>query len=253
MKDFKIEVDVSEIASAFSALKEGIEKEVHQGVQRLAMATHARAMELADEKLKSTKTLYKDALSVEPIGDNIWVVALDMKKAGFIEDGRKSGFQKELLYGKSSKINKEGKRYAIIPFQHNKNPSEQGNKAQQLSSQVKEFLAEKKLSPTKLEFNPDGSPKMGLLHRFDVKSDNPSSKARFPALHGLAIYQRKGEKEKVQRQVMTFRIISEDMEKDGRWVHPGRQGVFIIDEVYEWALGEWDNKILPEIMDTLSK
>jgi hypothetical protein len=127
--------------------------------------------------------------------------------------------------------------------------------ANDLLSQIKGFLKEKKISSTKLEFNTDGSPKMGLLHRFDIDSKKPSSKSKYPALSGVAIYQREVENKKtgkmsIKKEIMTFRVISESMKSDGRWVHPGGKAYNLIDEGFFWAIGEWDNNILPQILDS---
>lgn len=166
-----------------------------------------------------------------------------------------SGFMEELLHGKSSHQGKNG-RYAIIPLKHNKkNIKDHSMKTQELMGQIKSFLKEKKIPSTKLEFNPDGSPKMGLLHRFNVDSAKPSEKAKYPALSGLAIYQRNVEDKKsgktsVKKEIMTFRVISESMKGDGRWIHPGSKAYQIIDKIYFEALGRWDNEILPSILNS---
>jgi len=249
MPDFKIEIDAKKIASEFGDMQKEVESAVTKAVGALAAATHAKANELATEKLKSTASMYKDALSFEKIEKNIWVVALDMKKAGWIEDGRKSGFMEELLRGKSSKTNARGKKYAIIPFKHNKNPTDQTPKAQELAGQIKNFLKSEKINVRKLEFNPDGSPKLGLLHKFDLDSARPTEKSKYPALKGVSIYQRMDEKGKVKRDIMTFRVITEDHKGEGRWNHPGSKGVFIIDQCYEWAMREFDSAILPSVLE----
>lgn len=249
MADFKFEVDAKAVASKFGELQKEVEHAVTKAVAALAASTHAKAMELATDKLGTTAKTYKDALSFEKIGKNIWVVGLDMEKAGWIEDGRKSGFMDELLRGKSAKTSAKGKKYAIIPFKHNKNPTEQSWNAIKLSDDIKDFLSAKKIPYKKLEFNNDGSPKLGLLHRFDLDSAKPSEKAKNPALKGLAIYQRMNDKGKVQKDIMTFRVITEDHKSQGLWHHPGKKGEFIIDQCYEWAMRSWDSEILPSVLE----
>jgi hypothetical protein len=250
MPDFKLEIDAKDIASKFGDLQKEVEATVHKAVAALAASTHAKATELATNKLKSRASIYKDALDFKKIDKNIWVVSLDMEKAGFIEENRKSGFMDELLRGKSAKTSSKGKKYAIIPFKHNKNPSEQTEKAQDLSRQIKDFLKKEKIYSRKLEFNPDGSPKLGLLHRFDLDSAKPSSKAKNPALKGVSIYQRMNEHGQVKKEIMTFRVITEDHKSEGLWNHPGSKGVFIIDECFNWASSTWDTEILPSILDS---
>jgi hypothetical protein len=248
MADFKLEVNIPDITKQFKECQAEVEVAVRTAVGGLAASTYAKSVEMARDKLKSTYNTYVDALQYEKITDNIWVVSLDMDKAGWIEDGRKAGFMEELLRGKSAKTSKTGKKYAVIPFQHNKNPSQQSPKALNLTNQVKDFLEKKNVSYQKLEFNKDGSPKMGLLHKFDIESAKPSEKAQHPALKGLAIYQRKNAEGQVKRDIMTFRVITEDHKADGRWVHPGRQPAHIIDDVYNWAIQAWDTEILPSVL-----
>ena len=248
MPDWSLQIDAKEIAAAFGDLSSQVETSVTKAVGALAAATHAKVLEIATAELHTSASTYKDALSFEKLGGNIWVVALDMKKAGWIEEGLKPGFMEQLLHGKSAKTNVDGGKYAIIPFQHNKKPSEQTPQAQEMMGQIKSFLKEKNIRTTKLEFNEDGSPKMGLLHRFNIDSAKPSSKAKYPALSGLAVYQRKNEKGQIKKEIMTFRIITEKHKEEGRWFHPGVKAANIIDKSYFWAIGEWDNTILPQIL-----
>jgi len=253
--DFKIEIDAKGIAKEFGKLSQEVEQSVTKAVEAVSMATHARAGEMAKEKLGSTQYAYIDALSWKKISDGFWLVELDMKKAGWIEEGRKSGFMEELLRGKSAKTSAKGKKYAVIPFKHNKSEVEgQTKKGEQLMGQIKEFLKEKNISPKELELNADGSPKRGLLHKFDIDSAKPSLKAKYPALKGVSIYQREhtdphtGEK-KVKKDIMTFRVITEDHKAEGRWNHPGSKGAFIIDEVYQWASTYFDTVALPSVLE----
>lgn len=162
-----------------------------------------------------------------------------------------SGFMDELLRGKSAKVNKTtGKRYAVIPFEHSKNPSEQSAKAQQLTDMIKSELKERGLSYRKPEYNSDGSPKLGLIKRFNIESAKLKETHKDSPLKGVAIYQRINDSGKVQRDIMTFRVITEDHESKGKWVHPGRAGDFLMDKAFAWAENEWSTKILPEIINS---
>ena len=93
---------------------------------------------------------------------------------------------------------------------------------------------------------------MGLLHRFDIQSARPSDKAKSPALQGVAIYQSKDKSTgRVKRDVMTFRVVSEKTKDDGRWSYQSREGVNIFEETYKWAMNEWNNTILPALIESL--
>jgi hypothetical protein len=167
----------------------------------------------------------------------------------FIEEGRKSDFMDELLRGKSAKTNKKGEKYAIIPFEHSKAPSQQSSKSLELSNQIKAEFKKRKIAWKKLELDSNGSPRTGLLHRFDISSEKPSARAKNPALQGVAVYQTKTNEGNVRRDVMTFRIIHEKHKQEGLWNHPGMEGKKLMDEVFDWAKEQWDNLILPEIID----
>lgn len=247
MSDLKFEVDAEQIASAFKEEKEKVKKEVIESVGNLASMTHAKTMELATENLGSTQKMYKDNLSFQQIEENMWVVSLD-EKALWIEEGRKSGFMEGLLNGKSSKTNKKGEKYAVIPFEHSKNPSEQSTQAADLANQIKKELKRRKINYRKPEYNEDGSPKLGLIKRFNVESAKLKPTDKTGPLQNVSIYQRKDEQGKIKRDVMTFRIIHEKHREEGKWFHPGRKAENLMDKAFDWAMQTWENEILPEIL-----
>lgn len=188
-----------------------------------------------------------DNVEYEKVEDGLWVVTLK-EPAMWIEEGRKSGFMEELLDGKSSRTNKKGEKYAIIPFEHSKNPTEQSPKAQQLANQIKEELKSRNINWKKIEKNKDGSPRLGLLHKINI--DNPRLKEAHKSspTKGIAVYQRKDSSGNVRRDVMTFRIIHEKHRNEGLWIHPGREGDKLMDKAFDWAVDAWDREILPQIL-----
>lgn len=256
MPNFRIAIDIKEITKELDDFKKEVEREVIQGVKSLAHMTHAKLRELARDELGSLNKKYQEAIEFINPEDNMWIVNLK-EEAMFVEEGRKSGFMSELLDGKSSKTSKEGKKYAIIPFEHSKGPSEQSSQARKLTDEIKTFLKRKNVNWQKIEYGADGSPRIGLLHRFDIPSARSKGKltpkSRDPLLKGVAIYQTKTESGNVRRDVMTFRVIHEDHKEEGKWVHPGMEGKKLMDKVYEWALKEWDSTILPSILQEYDK
>ena len=248
MSDLKFEIDVNSIASEFGEMKKDLSKDLKQAVGGLASMTHAKTLELATQELGSLQKMYKDNVSFQQLEENIWVVSLD-EKALWIEEGRKSGFMEELLNGKSSKTSASGEKYAVIPFEHSKNPSEQSSRAQQLTNMIKDELKERGINYRKPEYNADGSPKLGLIKRFNVESAKLKESHKDEPLKGVAIYQRMDKNTgKVRRDIMTFRVITERHREEGRWIHPGRAGDKLMDKAFEWAMNEWDSKILPEVL-----
>ena len=247
MAIFRIEVNIDEITKEMTTLKKEITETVNQSVQSLASMTHAKLNELADENLVSLRQKYKNEIAFDNPEEGLWVVTLK-QPAMWIEEGLESGFQEGLLHGRSSKISKDGKRYATVPFEHSKPSSEQSSKSRELSGQIKDFLKQKGISHRKIEYGADGSPRLGLLHKFDIPSAKPTSKSKDPALKGLAIYQKMTEEGSVKRSIMTFRTITEDHRGEGKWYHPGLDGKKLVDKAFDWALNEWENTILPSIM-----
>jgi len=251
MSDLKFEIDVNTIASEFGEMKKQVSKDLKDSVGNLASMTHAKTLELADEHLSSLSNMYKENVSFQQIEENIWVVSLD-EKALWIEEGRKSGFMEELLNGKSSKTNKKGEKYAVIPFEHSKNPSDQSSKARDLTNQIKAELKKQGVNYRKPEYNADGSPKLGLIKRFNVESAKLKPTDKSSPLQGVAIYQRM-EGNTVKRDVMTFRVITERHKEEGKWVHPGREGDKLMDKAFEWAMQTWENEVLPDVLSSYAK
>ena len=249
MNNLKFDIDVETLSKQMDGLKKDIQSDLTKGVENLANMTHARTLELATEELTSLAKLYKDNVEFSNPAPNFWVVTLK-EPALWIEEGRKSGFMEELLNGKSARTGKNGK-YAVIPFQHNVNPTEQSPKAYDLAQEIKYELKKKGVSWKKIEYSADGSPRLGLLHRFDFETARPvdaqKTKHKNPLTKGVAVYQRKDESGQVRKDVMTFRVITEKHKEEGLWNHPGRQGNKILDKAFEWAVGTWEKDILPAI------
>lgn len=250
MENIKIQVDVEAIADTLNLVKEEIEQAVNDSVQKLASATHARVIELAQEKLHTTRDKYLEALSFEEIVSGVYVVSLDLDKAGWIEEGKSSGSMLDDLLRDGAKTSKDGNRYKAIPFEHSKAPSQMNDKAKKYLSNIKAELKRRGLPYKKLELGPDGSPRIGKLHQFNIKSTYPSAKAKTPTLHGLAVYQHKDEKTgKVRRDIMTFRIASDKHKAEGLWFHPGIEPKKFLDQAAEWAVKTFENDILPNIVE----
>jgi len=247
MADLKFDIDIDAISEQFEEIKKKVKQEVLDGVGTLATMTHAKVLELSRDELKSLSSEYSENVVFDNPQEGIWVVTLK-SPAMWIEDGRKSGFMEELLSGKSSKVSKDGKRYAVIPFKHNKNPDQQSEKSKQLTQQIKGALKQHGINWGKIEYGADGSPRIGRLHSFNLDSARLKSQHKGPVTHGISVYQTKQSDGSVKRDVMTFRIIHEDHKSEGLWMHPGKTGAKLLDKAFEWALDTWEKDILPNIL-----
>ncbi len=254
----KFDINVEELIKEFGAFKLEAEREIVQGVSALAAATHAHVLELASQKLKSGLKLYQDNLGFEEISPGIWVVSVD-SAALSLEDGGPAFDMKPGLL-KNAHIGPDGKRSKVIPFDHNTPPSQRNTNANRIVGELKSALKDinkgraaeglGKISTHKIEKNADGSPRIGKLHEFDLKSEKPTDKAQHPALKGLKIYQSLNSAGKVQRDVMTFRTVSDSSPADS-WIYPEKQGVKLLDEALDFIDRTWTNEILPNLFRNL--
>ena len=260
MNNLKFTIDVEGISNSLEGLKKDIQKDIVDSADKLAKMTHAKVLELADEKLKSLAGQYKDNVVYDDTTPFIWIVTLK-DPAEWIEEGRKSGFMEELLHGKSSHQGKNG-RYAVIPFKHNVLPSRQSPKAADLARIIKTEAERRGISWGNIEKMPENAKeKNGFttakLHSFSF--DNPRAEAQLerhkhPLTHGVSIYQTKNNKTgEIRKDVMTFRVISEKDKNTGAWRHPGRPGAKLLEKAFEFAKQVWDKDILPSIFGKYGK
>lgn len=248
MSNLKFNVDVDRLSQQMEGLKEDIKKDLTSAVQNLASVTHAKVLELADEHLTSLRKKYKDNVEFSNPAPNFWIVTLK-EPAMWIEEGRKPGFMEELLNGKSAKTGKNGK-YAVIPFEHSKNPTDQSPKAHDLAKEIQYELKKKGVNWKKIEVNENGSPRLGKLHTFQFENARALAQKdihKNPLTKGVSVYQTKQKDGTVRRDIMTFRIISEKHKNEGLWVHPGRQGDKLLDKAFDWAMSTWEREILPAL------
>ncbi len=248
MPNIKVQIDAQAIAAEFADVKTQIEGEIQAAVKILATATHAKITELAHSDLKAnsyTQKEYLKALKVESISENIHVVSLD-ESAVYIEDGRPKFDMKPNLL-KNGKTSKSGSMYKVIPFEQGKKSSEPTQENTEIIGQIKSALKSKKIPFRAIERHPIGSPKLGKLHTIDIQSDIPG-KGNTPQLQGLTIFQSKNNRGNVQRNMFTFRTVSSGEKSKYKWFYPEVQGKDFFKQAEEWALSQWDNQILPEIL-----
>lgn len=248
MDKLKIEIDVSKIAEQFGEIKREVEIAIQDGVKKLAVSTHAKVIELAQENLHTTRDKYIEALDFEEIVPGVWVVSVDLSKVGWLEEGRSPGSMIDDLLKSGANVSKEGFRYKAIPFDYGKPPSKLSEYAQRYVNTIKAELKKRSIPFKRIETDATGSPRLGRLHRFNIPSTYPTAKAQFPALHGLSIYQRQMGTNNIRRDIVTFRMVSDKHKMDNRWFHPGITAKKFLDKAMEWAEKEFENEILPTIL-----
>ncbi len=246
-----IHVSASSEEEALAQAEAHITEAIKKAANVLAIATEAKVRELASEELKTTRQTYLDALSLEEVADGIWVVNLD-KDAVWIEEGtpERSGYD-FLLNGPNAKVGKDGHKYNIIPFEHSKPRGQNTPKAQAIVDGLKRELKKQNIPFKKIEVDGNGSPLIGRIHKLNLFSEKPSANAKHPALHGVTIYQRKSATGKVQRDIMTFRIISSKTKGDGRWQYPEKEGKEFLDRAMDYVMQNFESIFAESLEDAI--
>lgn len=282
--DLNLVLDISEIEDLPEQLQKRIGQQANQAVQGLAAMTHAHVIEQAQQRLKSRREMFLKGLRFHQETKNIWVITVD-QSARWIEDGMPPhSMLDDLLKSKKAKRAKDGSTYLVVPFKHGGAPTRSTPAQNTMSQTIKQELQKRNIPFKKIERNPDGSAKTGLLHKLDIDRpqqnkpapghEGPASKpyhsyptphgqegpAGRPWLWGVRIYQRpqsnpdgspkmdKLGRQKVSRDIMTFRVASSKQKGRGLWDHPGLEGMNFLDDAYQWAEQQWDTAIKPSLL-----
>jgi hypothetical protein len=276
MANFEISINVQDIIAQHQEIADKIEAAVKEGVYKLAIQAHYHVVEIAKSKLRSTKEDFSNAVTLTPDGENAWNVTVP-KRMMWIEEGLPSNFDMipGFLNSAKAKSGPNGK-YLVIPFKHNKAPSQQTNVQAALGNIVKAELKKRNIAYGGIERHADGMPKTGKLHGNlgitgppsmnppksgqegpvghplavhpkPPRQEGPSGR---PYLAGLSIQQKMGPFKEglAKKDMMTFRTVSS---KSSGWKHPGMEKLDSLGLTYTWALEKWDSDILPGILKDL--
>jgi hypothetical protein len=265
-----LNVDLSSILNLTKELEPQVRKAFEEAGRDLSMQAHAHLLENVQQKLHSTREKYVEALSFKQVSNDTWIISLD-KSAIWIEEGMpEHEMIDDLLKSPKAKTAKDGSKYMVIPFQHNKGQTSQTQAGTDLTNTIKSEMQKRKIPYGKLETDSEGKPKTGLLHSFDILKNPPKTSegpgqgrgplgvvrqgpTGIPFLQGVRVYQKEvkgaGGKSSVKKSIMTFRIVSSKHKGTGRWVHPGIPAKNFFDEAADWALKEWEQHIAPKILE----
>lgn len=246
-------IDAGSIAEQFNAFKLEVEQDLNKAVANLAAITDAKVKEMASQELNSSRQTFMDSLGFEEISPGVWVISVD-ETGLWVEEGiEPNKDMKPGLLAKNFKTSKDGSRYKAIPFDYGKGPSQQTPNTQAIVSFLKQNLKKEGVPFKKIERNADKSPKVGKLHEFNF--GNPSGrlggpgKGNTPVLSGLSIYQTLTKTGNVRRDILTFRTVSSGPGSQGKFHHPGLEAKKFLDRALDWAMKEWEEKILPEVLE----
>lgn len=262
-----LNVDLGPILDLNNNLKPKLEQALKNAAQSLAAQSHAHLLQQVQSKLNSTREKYIDAVNFQQVNDSTWVINLD-HSAMWIEEGmQEHEMLDNLLKSPKAKLAKDGSKYLVVPFQHNKGPTQQTQAAGDLTATIKQELKKRQIPYGTIERDEKGKAKTGLLHSFDIMKDPKKTSegpgmghgkvgdvrqgnTGIPFLQGVRVYQRDigGS---IKRGVFTFRVASSKHKGSGKWVHPGLEPRKFFDETAEWALQLW-SKMQEEIMRDFS-
>lgn len=252
-------------------------KEVQLAGNNLTKMTKAHIHELAQKKLHSRREMFLEGLSAFQEDENTWIINLDAKVRWIDEGMSAHNMLDDLLASQKAKPTHgpdgmpDGGKYMIIPFKHNKGPTQQTTAQKTLADTIKAELKSAGVSYGKIAKNKDGSPKLGLVHKMDINRlplkafDGPGQgkgpvgdvmqgPTGIPLLKGVQVHQRmvidkKTGKEAVRRDIMTFRVASSKHRSEaGRWDYPGVPATNIMEDGAKWAKTQWEKVIAPQLM-----
>lgn len=269
-----LNVDLGAIIGLRQNIEPKVKKALEEAARDLATQAHAHILEEVQEKLHSTREKYIGALKLDEVAPGIWTITLD-KSAMWIEEGmQEHEMLDNLLASPKAKTAKDGSKYLAVPFKHSKGPTQQTPAAKTLTDTIKAEMKRRQIPYGKLETDAAGKPKLGLLHKFDIlkqpvktaegpgQGKGPVGAVRqgptgIPFLQSVRVYQRQVKDEttgkmRVSRDVMTFRVASSKHKGTGRWVHPGLQAKKFFEEASDWALQNWEQKIVPDILSRVA-
>lgn len=271
---YKLYVDISPLTSFDQKFEGAVNKALKRATQDLATMSHAHIMEKVQQNLHSTREKYIENLSFCQLDADTWMVELK-HPALFIEEGLPSNFDllPGLLKSKKVKTAKDGSKYVVVPFEHNKSKSRQTPAQKSLTDTIKAELR-KQGAPgiTTVEKGADGKPLQGMIRSFSIMNNpvktgegpgqghGPVGSVRqgptgIPYLQNVRIFQKEIVKKDgtkgVKKSVMTFRVASSKHAGE-RWIHPGLEPKKFLDEAAEWSKREFENKIWPEILEAIN-
>jgi hypothetical protein len=254
--DIKTEGDIDKQAQK---IIENLKKDIAAATKALGQGAYIQAQSIADQKMSpELSSMYKQNLYINQLSENVTEVGIK-EEALWIEEGKKGGFMEELLNHKSGsppKVSAEGHKYRVIPFKHSATGKSSSISGQAAINELRTFLKKEGIRYSKtraLALDEKGSPRIGRIHSFDIKSMREANKKSVEGLsrnlEGLSIYQNYNPQTKrVERNIMTFRVISEKHRNSGKWQYPaGRPKKEVLKDVFRWVEQTWQAKILPEL------
>ena len=240
--DISFKAKGEELGIVFGELAEEVIAEMQLAVAQAARLTYNRAIELAGQRLHSTRQEYISHLHLEEEGDGVYVVYLD-EEADYLEEGQPPHAQlPRLAQGPKSKQTKDGThRYTIIPLRQTTAPVNPTSPVQtEMSANLRQAIRSGQFKTIRQG--------RGASGKFTTVERIAKDAAVHPYIKGLVRVREYGGVTQealtgggtkgmplLSSSYFTFRIASENQDPIENWFHPGSAGAHIWDDLEQWA------------------
>lgn len=248
MADLNVQLIAAELGKSLEDASEKVTAELNSAIRDLAHAAHANIIAHVQGSSMNPKNRqdYLKALKFQEIGDNSYVIYLDGEWPTKLEEGFEAYDMKEVLLSSDKTVgvgprsgepwvrtNKDGGKYAAVPFEHKPHSKQGGDLAKDIKSIFAKNRQGKEQKITKTFTDDFGKPIAGKVAsvRGEGIPDN---------LQGLTKYQHVSKSGRVSSIYMTFRMVSE---KSTGWMHPGHPGYHYFKKVEQELEKELENII----------
>lgn len=251
MADLNVRLIAEKLGKSLEDAADKVTIELNQAIKDLASAAYANiiAHVQASQMSAQNKQNYLKSLEFMPIGDDSYLIYLDGDWPTKLDEGFEPYSIKDQLLKSDKTVNvgpragepwvrenKDGKKYAAVPFEHKPSSAPSGS----LAADIKKLYAmnrqgkQQKITSTfKDDFGKPISGKVAVASS-GMNPDIPAN------LERLVKYQGVNEKGRVSNVYMTYRMVSED---SAGWMHPGHPGYGFFDKVEKEVEAEIENII----------
>jgi len=229
MSVINIDLKLAELGQNIESVGTETQRTIQTLVDGIAYQAFDKAIQLANQNLRSTRADYIGALNFKKLDNNIYIITLEGKHANAVEDGYDSFDQKPgLLNGPNAKITEKGTKFNTIPYGFKpQSKVSMSPKMTNMRDAVNVLIKERGLNKI---IKQNGKPRQGVVAR--IKNTGIKD------LEGLVKIQKQYQRT-VQSTYMTFRRVSSNSDPS-KWIHPGFKGAHIFPMVEAFIERELD-------------
>lgn len=251
MGDFNIKIMAEQLGKDLENAAESVTKELQAAVRNVADAAYASiiAQTQASSMSDPNKKDYLNGLKFQSLGNDSYLIFLDGSFPNMLEEGSGPFSIKDNLLKSTKTVqtgnrkgepwvrtNKDGGKYAAVPFEKKKNSKPTGNLGDDIKTLMAMNRQGKAQNITKTFTDDFGKPISGKVATATAANNSGIS----PQLEGMVKYQSVSKKGRVSSSYVVYRMVSED--SDG-WMHPGLPGYKFFETVEKDVESELENII----------